>query len=370
MEAIVARVGDLQDGELKEVQVGETKVLLSRIKGKFHAVGSVCTHYGGPLAEGVLSGERVYCPWHQSVFNALSGDLEEPPGLDAVPRFPVRLEGDQVVVQVPDEKVERRTPEMCRCNAAADKRTFAILGAGGAGNAAAETLRQAGFQGKILMITREEVLPYDRPLLSKGYLAGEAGAEWLPWRTPEFYREHGIEVMPGREITRMDAAAKTVRFGDGASLNYAAALVATGGVALRLAAPGSDLANVFTLRSPVDADNIIAAASSAKTAVARRQLHRPGNRRQPDQTRPEGHGGGPGGRAHPSHPGAGNRPGPAKGPRGRRGTFRPGRQGGRLQRRRESTARGAGRWRQAPRGPGGHGGGNQTGHRFSPGDRT
>src|SRR5512143_2251277 len=124
MEAIVARVSDLHDGEMKEVEVGETKVLLTRLQGKFHAVGSVCTHYGGPLAEGVLSGERVYCPWHQSVFNALSGDLEEPPGFDAVPRFEVRLEGDQVIVAVPDEKVERRTMAMCRCNTQADGRTF------------------------------------------------------------------------------------------------------------------------------------------------------------------------------------------------------------------------------------------------------
>ena len=101
----------------------------TRLKGKFHAVGSVCSHYGGPLAEGVLSGERVYCPWHQSVFNALSGDLEEPPGFDAVPRFEVRVEGDQVVVQVPDEKVERRTPDMCQCDSHADGRTFARLDA-------------------------------------------------------------------------------------------------------------------------------------------------------------------------------------------------------------------------------------------------
>lgn len=268
MEAIVAKIGDLHDGEMKEIEVGENKVLLTRLKGKFHAVGSVCSHYGGPLAEGVLSGERVYCPWHQSVFNALSGDLEEPPGFDAVPRFEVRLEGDQVVVTVPDGKVERRTPEMCKCNTAADKRTFAILGAGGAGNAAAETLRQVGFKGKILMITREQALPYDRPLLSKGYLSGEAGAEWLPWRTPEFYREHDIEVLQRREIGQVDAAARTIRFADGASLKYDTALAATGGAALTPATPGADLANVFTLRNPVDADKIIAAAGAAKTAVA------------------------------------------------------------------------------------------------------
>ncbi len=268
MEAIVARVGDLRDGEMKEVEVGENKVLLIRLKGKFHAVGSVCTHYGGPLAEGVLSGARVYCPWHQSVFNAISGDLEEPPGFDAVPRFEVRVEGDQVIVAVPDEKVERRTMAMCRGDSRADSRTFVILGAGGAGNAAAETLRQVGFKGKLVMLTREQALPYDRPLLSKGYLSGEAGAEWLPWRTPEFYREHDIEVLKGREIAQVDAAARTVKFADGASQHYDAALVATGGTALRLAAPGADLANVFTLRSPVDADKIIAAAGSAKIAVA------------------------------------------------------------------------------------------------------
>ena len=269
MEAIVARVGDFKDGDMKEVQVGETKVLLCRLKGSFHAVGSVCTHYGGPLAEGVLSGERVYCPWHQSVFNALSGDLEEPPGFDALPRFEVRLEGDQVVVRVPDEKVERRTPAMCGCDQKADGRTFVILGAGGAGNAAAETLRQAGFKGKILMITREQALPYDRPLLSKGYLSGEAGAEWLPWRTPGFYREHDIEVLLGREITRMDAAAQTITFADGASLNYGPR--PWWPPAARPCAwppPAHHLANVFTLRNPVDADRIIAAAGTAKTAVS------------------------------------------------------------------------------------------------------
>ena len=129
MEAIVARVSDFKD-DMQEVQV-EVSRSPCRLKGSFHAVGSVCTHYGGPLAEGVLSGERVYCPWHQSVFNALSGDLEEPPGFDALPRFEVRLEGDQVVVRVPDEKVERRTPAMCGCDQKADGRTFVILALAG-----------------------------------------------------------------------------------------------------------------------------------------------------------------------------------------------------------------------------------------------
>ena len=91
MEAIVAQKGDLQDGDMKEVMVGETRVLLTKIKGQFQAIGNICTHYGGWLHEGCLSGTGVYCPWHQSRFNVISGDVEEPPALDAVPRFAVRV---------------------------------------------------------------------------------------------------------------------------------------------------------------------------------------------------------------------------------------------------------------------------------------
>ena len=167
------------------------------------------------VAEGVLSGERVYCPWHQSVFNALSGDLEEPPGVSSGASFKVRLEGDQVVVVVPDEKVERRTLAMCRCDSRADGRTFVILGAAGPAGRGGDLAAGGLYRGKSCMITREQPLPYDRPLLSKGYLSGEAGAEGLPWRTPEFYRDHDIEVQLGREIDRVEAAAQTIKFADG-----------------------------------------------------------------------------------------------------------------------------------------------------------
>ncbi|MDP1760982.1 MAG: Rieske 2Fe-2S domain-containing protein, partial [Deltaproteobacteria bacterium] len=194
MEAKVARIHDLQDGEMREVVVGKTKVLLVRLKGKFFAIGGECTHYGGPLAEGVLSGHRVICPWHQAVFDVMNGDFEEPPALDSEPCYAVRVEGDEVIVTVPEKAENRRTPAMVRRNPA-DDRTLVILGAGAAGNAAAETLRQDGFRGRVVMITQELRLPYDRPNLSKGYLSGDAGPEALPWRTPEFYRDHDIEVL-------------------------------------------------------------------------------------------------------------------------------------------------------------------------------
>ncbi len=267
IEAVVAQVNDLADGEMKEVAVGETKVLLTRIKGKFHAIGGICTHYGGHLAEGTLCGERVYCPWHQSAFNVINGDLEEVPGLDAVPHFEVRLEGENVIVQVPKGASDRRTMPMAKPDSQKDKRVFVILGGGGAGIAAAETLRQDGFQGRIVMISKDTTLPYDRPEVSKGYLKGDSPKEGMPWRSPEFFREHGIEVLLGREVTEVEAGARTVKFKEGSSLKYDALLLATGGQARRLKVQGEGLGNIFTLRSMDDADQIIAAAAKGAQAV-------------------------------------------------------------------------------------------------------
>lgn len=267
VEAVVAKVFDLQDGDMKEVKVGETTVLLSRIKGEFHAVGGICSHYGGNLAEGTCKGERVYCPWHMSAFNMITGDLEEPPGLDAVPRFEVRIEGEDVIVSVPEGAGDRRVPTMAKQNAAADPRTFVILGAGAAGLAAGEALRQDGFQGRVVMITQEKRLPYDRPELSKNYLAGANPQEVLWLRPREFFAAHDLEIFLEKKVTRVEAAAKSLTFADGAVMNYDALLLASGGVARPLEAPGGELANVFTLRNTEDAEAIMAAAQEGANAV-------------------------------------------------------------------------------------------------------
>jgi len=265
-ESIVFKAHELQDGDMREVVVGETKVLVVRLKGRFYAIGAECTHYGGPLIDGALSGRRVVCPWHQAAFDVMTGNLEEPPALDAQPCYEVRLEDDDVIVRVPDNPENRRTPTMVRSDPA-DSRTFVILGAGAAGNAAAETLRQDGFKGRIVMITNDPHLPYDRPNLSKGYLSGEAGPDALPWRTAEFYRDHDIEVLLGQSVTQVDPQRKTLTFAGGGSLAYDALLLATGGLPRKLDLPGAQWPNVLTLRSVDDADAIIAAAGPASRVV-------------------------------------------------------------------------------------------------------
>ena len=265
IEAVVANVNDLQDGQMKQVSVGDTDVLLARVDGKFHAIGAYCTHYKAPLAEGVMSGDRVICPWHNSCFNLVTGNQQEPPGLDSQPCYQVRLDGDRVIVSVPSVP-EQRIPAMAQYNPEADKRTFVILGAGAAGSAAVEVLRQAGFQGRIVMVTYENKLPYDRTWLSKDYLIGQVSRDQMPLRSSEFYSEHNIEILFNRAV-RVDAAAKTIAFEDSSSMTYDALLLATGGKPRHLDVEGADLQNVFMLRSFEDTDRILAAAEQASRAV-------------------------------------------------------------------------------------------------------
>ena len=266
-EMELAKVDDLKDGEMKAYSAGETKVLLARVNGRFHAVGATCPHYGAPLAEGALCGERIICPWHHASFDVATGDLLEPPALDALPRYEVRVEDGRIIAVLPEKGEDRRTPPMSKRDARQDERTFVILGGGAAGYMAAQTLREEKFQGRILMLTREDRLPYDRPNLSKDYLHGHAEPEWMPLRPDDFFSEHTIEAWRGREVVRVDARTKTIFFQDGAQLVYNALLAATGGEPRTLPVSGSELKNVLTLRSFADADAIIAAAGNAKRAV-------------------------------------------------------------------------------------------------------
>jgi NADPH-dependent 2,4-dienoyl-CoA reductase/sulfur reductase-like enzyme/nitrite reductase/ring-hydroxylating ferredoxin subunit len=266
-EVAAARLSEIANGEMKEVTVGETPVLLARVNDKCYAVGAHCTHYGAPLVEGALIGDRIICPWHHACFNAKNGNLEEPPALDSLANYNVRTEGDEIFVDVTDPSMDRRTPEMPEPNSEKDSRVFVIIGGGAAGYMAAQTLREDGFEGRIRMITRESQAPYDRPNLSKDYLHGHAEPEWIPLRPNEFYEQHGIEILFEKEVTGVDSDRKVVLLADGENFAYDRLLVATGGIPRRLDVPGADLKNIFVLRSFDNADEIIASASGAKHAV-------------------------------------------------------------------------------------------------------
>lgn len=265
--AVVAQIDDLQNGEMRQVEVDHTPVLLTRIDDQYQAMGAHCTHLGAPLAQGVLSGDRLICPWHNACFHGKTGDQLQPPGFDHLPCYEVQITGNDVVVSVPQQRQRTRTPEMATYDPKADSRLFAILGAGAAGTHAAEMLRSLGFQGRIVLITAEDHAAYDRTVLSKNYLQGKASESSLQLRSPEFYKTHDIECWTGRPVTQVDAANQRLIFADGASLDYDSLLVATGGKARQLSVPGADLRNIFTLRSYRDAEQILKAAKVSRAVV-------------------------------------------------------------------------------------------------------
>ncbi len=267
IEAVVANINDLQNGETKQVSVGETEVLLAKINDKFYAVGAHCTHYKAPLAEGVIYGESIICPWHNACFNLVTGDRQAPPGLDSLTRYDMRIEGDRLIVSVPESAPAQRIAAMAEFKPDADSRTFVVLGAGAAGSAAVEKLRNVGFQGRIIMVTQEDKLPYDRTWLSKDYLTCKVSQAEMPLRTAEFYRDNHIEVLLNKQVVKVDTANRAIAFADNSTLNYDSLLLATGGKPRNLDVEGANLENVFTLRSFQDIEQILAAAKLASRVV-------------------------------------------------------------------------------------------------------
>lgn len=266
MEIRVAGAHDLEIGALRKVAAAEASCLLVRTTSGYHAYPAQCPHYHGPLDRGVLDEERLVCPWHQAVFSASGGDLLEPPSFFGLPSYPVRSEGDDLIVSVPERDRGARSVPMVTPDPHHEPRMVLILGAGAAGAAAAETLRQAGFAGRIVMIGTEDRPPYDRPNCSKDLLSGQMPASWLPLRSPAFYDKHGIERRTA-VVALADVPTRTLVLDDGSELNGDALLLAPGGAPRRLEAPGSDLDGVFTLRSWSDCEAIVAALEGASSAV-------------------------------------------------------------------------------------------------------
>src|SRR5688500_4003603 len=132
--------------------------------------------------------------------------------------------------------------------------THVIVGASLAGAKAAETLREEGFDGRIVLVGSEEVRPYERPPLSKDYLRGEAGREKVYVHDEGFYAEHDIELRLGRTAVSLDTANTRLELDDGEQLSYDRLLLATGAEPRRLPVPGAELDGVFYLRSVRDSD--------------------------------------------------------------------------------------------------------------------
>jgi 3-phenylpropionate/trans-cinnamate dioxygenase ferredoxin reductase subunit len=237
-----------------------TAVLLVRQRESLFAVGATCTHYGAPLADGLLLDGKLQCPWHHACFDPRTGEAVRAPALDPLPCWSVEREGSRVVVGAPLPASPLPTPRVAPSS-------VVIVGAGAAGNAAAETLRREGYLDRVTIIGAEPSVPVDRPKLSKDVLAGTAPDTWATLRDEDFYTNHAIELWLGVRVASLDMKERRVHLSDGTSLGYGALLLAMGASPIKLDVSGSEGSQVCYLRSRADCQAIIERAKSAKSAV-------------------------------------------------------------------------------------------------------
>lgn len=262
---MVCLEADLSDGQMKEVTVSDKKVLLVCIGGQYSAVGGQCSHYSAPLVKGVLVGERVRCPFHGACFNVRTGDIEDYPGLDCLPTYKVKVEDGKVYVTVNKSslKLTRRVKEMCT-RVPDNKHIIVLVGGGPAALVCAETLRQNSYEGRIIMVTKDNLSPFDKPKLSKALNVDSSN---ILLRSDDFYQQHGIEVWTRKEVVSVNVTDKTVRLHDGTLQPYSQLLISTGCRARPLSCPGWDLDGVKLLQSHDDAREIHASSQGHRVVV-------------------------------------------------------------------------------------------------------
>ena len=251
---------DLADGAMLTGHVGDDEVLLVRRTGKVSAIAARCTHYHGPLADGLVVGNTIRCPWHHACFDLATGEALAAPALSPLTCWQVEERGGKIVVGA---KIEQPAPK--KTGSPAER--VVIVGGGAAGFAAAEMLRRRGYAGSVAMLSNDDAAPVDRPNLSKDYLAGSAPEEWVPLRGDDWYAENKIDLKLKTDVSALDAKTKELTLGDGSKIKFDKLLLATGAEPVKLDIPGAKQKHVHTLRSLADSRAIIALAKSAKRAV-------------------------------------------------------------------------------------------------------
>lgn len=255
----------LAEGGLLGGHANGKPVLLARRDGEVYAIGAQCTHYGGPLADGMLEGHAVRCPWHHACFDLRTGEATCAPALNPVSRWTVERRDGRVFVRDEIAAPDGATP--IRRRASNDVRAILIVGAGAAGEAAAEMLRREGFDGDVTLLGADPSVPVDRPNLSKDYLAGSAPEEWIPLRGEEFFAEHRIALRRATRVESIDVGGRAVVLSGGERVPFDRLLLATGADPVRLTIPGAEQPHVHALRTLADSRAIIAAAERAPRVV-------------------------------------------------------------------------------------------------------
>jgi apoptosis-inducing factor 3 len=253
---------NLSDGQPVAGKVDEDDVILVRRGSSVFAVGAFCTHYHGPLADGLVVEDTVRCPLHHACFSLRTGEALRAPAFDKIDCWRTDQVGDAVFVR---EKLTQ--PQTSPSGAGGKPKSIVIVGGGAAALAAAEMLRREQFDGRLVMISADDSAPYDRPNLSKDFLAGTAPVDWIPLRSPDFYTALKIELLLNARVAAIHAQDNEVVLEDGTTYNYDSLLLATGADPVHLSIPGAAASRVHYLRSFADSKTIADKASSAKRVL-------------------------------------------------------------------------------------------------------
>jgi apoptosis-inducing factor 3 len=257
-------LSELADGGMLAGHVGEEEVLLVRIGQEIFATAAHCSHYHGPLADGLVVGDTVRCPWHHACFSLRTGEALHAPALSPIDCWSVEQRDGKVFVTA--KRTDVKPASRGKPTGAAPDR-IVIVGGGAAGFAAAEMLRRQEYKGGIVMLSSDDAAPVDRPNLSKDYLAGSAPEEWIPLRGDDFYADNAIELRLKANVVAIDPRAREVALADGGKVPYDRLLLATGAEPVRLPIPGIGQPHVHMLRSLADSRAIVALAKTARRAV-------------------------------------------------------------------------------------------------------
>ncbi|WP_413578205.1 FAD-dependent oxidoreductase [Bdellovibrio sp. HCB290] len=250
----------IQEGETLLGFVGDKAVLLVKVEGEIHAVGANCSHYGGPLSQGLLVGHHIHCPWHHSSFNVKTGEAEKAPALTPISCWRTEVVDEKVFV-----KGKKSIPQPVLRGT--ESQHVVIVGGGAAGTSCAAMLRRQGFAGTIQMVSHDETSPYDRTNLSKDFLSGNAPEDWLPILKDSFFEKNKIQLHLNTDAVRVDPEKRTVELSDGRNLHYDKLLLATGGEPVTPPIPGVNNENVLMLRTLKDCRKIISKCENAKTVA-------------------------------------------------------------------------------------------------------